>query len=164
MKPEGRFPIEIIPVIDLKQGQVVRARAGERDRYVPIVTPLSPTSDPVDVARGLLAVTQASHLYVADLDAIEGGGHNLAGIRRLAEAFPKMALWVDAGTATLEQAQTFLKARLGRLVLGSESQVDTQLLKQLAGEVVLSLDFRGERFVGPRAIGMIRCSGRIPSS
>jgi phosphoribosylformimino-5-aminoimidazole carboxamide ribotide isomerase len=152
LKPEGRFPIEIVPVIDLKQGQVVRARAGERDRYVPIVTPLSPTSDPVDVARGLLAVTPASHLYVADLDAIEGGGHNLADIRRLAEAFPEMALWVDAGTATLEQAQAFLKARLGRLVLGSESQVDTQLLKALAGEVVLSLDFRGERFVGPRAI------------
>jgi uncharacterized protein related to proFAR isomerase len=36
--------MEIIPVIDLKGGLVVRARMGQRDRYRPIETPLSPTS------------------------------------------------------------------------------------------------------------------------
>src|SRR4051794_1159067 len=46
--------MEIIPVIDLKDGTVVRARMGRRDQYQPIVTPLSPTSDPLDVARALL--------------------------------------------------------------------------------------------------------------
>jgi phosphoribosylformimino-5-aminoimidazole carboxamide ribotide isomerase len=65
--------MEIIPVIDVMGGVVVRARMGQRDRYRPIATPLSATSDPVDVARGLLAVHAFKTLYVADLDAIAGG-------------------------------------------------------------------------------------------
>ena len=36
--------IEVIPVIDLKGGAVVRARHGSRHSYVPIVTPLARTS------------------------------------------------------------------------------------------------------------------------
>jgi phosphoribosylformimino-5-aminoimidazole carboxamide ribotide isomerase len=149
--PNSRF-VEIVPVVDLKQGQVVRARAGERDRYAPIVTPLSPTADPVDGACGLLAVAPARHLYIADLDAIEGRGQDIASVRRLAKAFPGTTLWIDAGIASLSQAQTFLGEGLGRLVLGSESQADTALLRALAGQAVLSLDFRGDRFVGPDAI------------
>ena len=33
--------MEIIPVLDLKGGVVVRARMGERHLYAPIVTPLA---------------------------------------------------------------------------------------------------------------------------
>jgi phosphoribosylformimino-5-aminoimidazole carboxamide ribotide isomerase len=64
--------VEIIPVVDLKGGVVVRARMGRREEYRPIETPLAPTSDPVDVARGLLSVHPFATLYVADLDAIAG--------------------------------------------------------------------------------------------
>ena len=152
MQPSSSRPVEIVPVIDLKQGHVVRARAGERDRYAPIVTPLSPTSDPVDVARGLLAVSPAHHLYIADLDAIEGHGRDMSSIRRLAKAFPDVTLWIDAGIATPAQAQVFLDEDIGKLVLGSESQSDTDLLRAMAGKAVLSLDFRGAYFVGPDAI------------
>ena len=35
--------MEIIPVVDLKGGVVVRARMGQREEYRPIETPLSPT-------------------------------------------------------------------------------------------------------------------------
>src|SRR4029453_4474178 len=48
--------VEIIPVVDLKGGAVVRARMGRRAEYRPIETPLAATSDPVNVARGLLSV------------------------------------------------------------------------------------------------------------
>ncbi len=47
--------MEIVPVIDLKGAAVVRARLGRRAEYRPIETRLSPTSDPVDVAGGLLS-------------------------------------------------------------------------------------------------------------
>ena len=35
------MPLEIVPVIDLKGGAVVRAKAGDRAHYQPIVTPLA---------------------------------------------------------------------------------------------------------------------------
>jgi hypothetical protein len=35
-------------VLDLRGGLVVRARAGDRDAYAPIVTPLSPGSAPTE--------------------------------------------------------------------------------------------------------------------
>src|SRR5437868_40616 len=78
--------MEIIPVIDLKGGVVVRARMGQRDQYRPIETPLSPTSDPVDVVRGLLSVSALRTLYVADLDAIERKGDARAALARVGSA------------------------------------------------------------------------------
>ncbi len=62
--------MRVIPVLDLLGGKVVRARMGDRASYRPIESPLSPTSDAVDVVRGLLAVHPFQTLYVADLDAI----------------------------------------------------------------------------------------------
>ena len=64
----------IIPALDLKGGAVVHARGGARAEYRPIETPLGAADEPVALARALLAVTGSSVLYIADLDAIEGGG------------------------------------------------------------------------------------------
>src|SRR5262245_59140568 len=75
--------MKIIPVIDLMDGLVVRARMGRRDLYRPITTPLSPTSEPIDVARGLRSVHPFDTLYVADLDAIQGRGDHDAVLRQL---------------------------------------------------------------------------------
>jgi phosphoribosylformimino-5-aminoimidazole carboxamide ribotide isomerase len=143
--------MHIVPVIDLKGGAVVRARLGQRDHYRPIETPLSPTADPVDVARGLLALHPFTTLYLADLDAIMGDGDNGAAIARLRTACPDLTLWVDNGIADHARAAAWLDAGLGRLVLGSESQSDAGLLRRFAGDsrIVLSLDYRGTDFIGP---------------
>jgi len=146
--------MEIIPVLDLKGGVVVRARMGERHLYAPIVTPLAATSDPLDVACGLLAVHPFSTLYVADLDAIEGGSDNGAALRRITHGCPGVSLWVDNGIADAAAAAGWLDAGLGSLVLGSETQQDAALVRARAGDdrVVLSLDFRGDAFQGPADI------------
>jgi HisA/HisF family protein len=146
--------MEVIPVLDLKQGAVVRARMGQRDQYRPIETPLSPTSDPVDVARGLLAVHPFATLYVADLDAIAGSGDNHATLARLRAAFPRLTLWVDNGICDCRRAEDWLAAGWGQLVLGSETQRDATVVRHFAGDarVALSLDFRGSSFQGPRAL------------
>jgi HisA/HisF family protein len=143
--------MNIIPVLDLRGGVVVRAQMGQRDRYRPIVSPLSPTSDPEDVTRGLLAVHAFTIFYLADLDAIEGTGGNEHVLRRLRAAFPALAFWVDNGAADAAAADRFLDADFGHLVVGSESQKDMALLRHLAGRdrTVLSLDFRGDAFQGP---------------
>ena len=146
--------MEIIPVIDVMGGVVVRARMGQRDRYRPIATPLSATSDPVDVARGLLAIHAFKTLYVADLDAIAGSEDNRAALMRLKAEFPQLTLWVDNGICERGRAQRWLAAGWGKLVLGSETQVDAALVRHLAGDsrVALSLDFRGPSFQGPPAL------------
>src|SRR5215469_5156842 len=100
--------MQIIPVLDLKNGTVVRAQLGERDRYRPIATPLAPSSDPVDVARGLLSVYPFQTLYIADLDAIEGWGNDDAAIGQLRQAFPQVSLWVDNGIADPADASAWL--------------------------------------------------------
>ncbi len=48
--------MEIIPVIDVRNGTVVHARMGRRDEYRPLETNLSRTSDPIDVVRGLFSI------------------------------------------------------------------------------------------------------------
>jgi HisA/HisF family protein len=139
----------IVPVIDLKGGVVVRARAGDRDSYAPLVTPLSPSPDPDAVARGLLAAVPARTLYVADLDAIAGRAPDHAALSRIARGCPGVELWVDGGFGDEVSARAFLAKGLGRPVLGSESQRDANAVRALGDEAVLSLDFRGEDFLGP---------------
>jgi phosphoribosylformimino-5-aminoimidazole carboxamide ribotide isomerase len=143
----------VVPVLDLRGGVVVRARAGERERYAPIVTPLSPGAAPADVARGLLSAWPARRLYVADLDAIvDGTPPDLAAMRAIAAACPGVELWVDAGFSTQAGVDAFLAAGLGRPVLGSESQADETLVRRLAGRAVLSLDSRDGLPLGPASL------------
>jgi phosphoribosylformimino-5-aminoimidazole carboxamide ribotide isomerase len=146
--------MEIIPVIDLMGGVVVHARMGHRNEYRPIATPLSPTSDPLDVTRGLMSVYPFTSIYAADLDAIEKRGSNQGALRRLRDAFPHVTLWVDNGINDRAGIEQWLGTGLGHLVLGSETMADPSLVRRYAGDqrVVLSLDFLGDSFRGPAAL------------
>ncbi len=146
--------MQAIPVIDLMGEGVVRARMGDRASYRPLESPLSPTSDPVGVVRGLLRVYPFSTLYVADLDAIQSKGDNFPTLRRIRAEFPTLQMWVDNGAADLTALEALIGANLGIPVIGSESQRDSKLMAQHRGSrrVVLSLDFRGDAFQGPREI------------
>jgi phosphoribosylformimino-5-aminoimidazole carboxamide ribotide isomerase len=164
--------MDVIPVIDLKDGVVVHARMGIRAHYRPIATPLAPSSVPLDVVGGLLSLYPFATLYVADLDAITGTGNNRNVVQSLRHAFPFLGLWVDSGIANQTAADDWLGAPgaggatgaggasgaggapgagLGDLVLGSETLIDDGLIRHFAGrpDVVLSLDFRGDAFQGP---------------
>jgi phosphoribosylformimino-5-aminoimidazole carboxamide ribotide isomerase len=146
--------LQVIPVIDLMHGQVVRARIGDRASYRPLNSRLSPTSDAVDVARGLLKVYPFPTLYVADLDAIQGRGNNVLALRRIREAFPALQMWVDNGAAASAAIEALIAADLGAPIIGSESQRDGKLIAKHQGSarIVLSLDFRGYAFQGPQEI------------
>ena len=146
--------MEVIPVIDLKDGAVVHARMGIRSAYAPIETPLSPTSRPTDVARGLLSIFPFKKFYVADLNAIENKDNNNAALKRLSLDFPELVFWVDAGIADVHHAQRWFEAGLGHLVLGSETQRDSDLIRFLCrnNRTILSLDFRGDAFLGPASL------------
>jgi phosphoribosylformimino-5-aminoimidazole carboxamide ribotide isomerase len=143
--------LDIIPVIDLRGGIVVRAIMGRRDLYKPIVTPLSATTEPLDVVSGLLRLYPFGMLYVADLDAIEGTGQNLPVLTALRREFPHLDLWTDNAASTTEAVRAWLDADRGTLVLGSESQPSSELVRAHRDEprIVLSLDFRDDGLIGP---------------
>ncbi|MGH6818914.1 MAG: HisA/HisF-related TIM barrel protein [Methylovirgula sp.] len=142
--------MDVIPVIDLKGGAVVRAERGERHLYAPIDTPLAPTSRPADVVAGFLALHEFRTIYIADLDAIEGKSDHSALISALEAAFPLVDFWVDCGIGTGAEAIAWLASHRGDLVFGSESLRDAGLITSLARRPrsLLSLDFRGEEFQG----------------
>ena len=145
----------LIPVIDLKGGVVVHARAGERAQYRPIETPLGAAHDPVGIARELLAITGSPALYVADLDAILGTGNHFDMCRELADALPGTDLWIDGGFGDVTDCAFWLP--LGaNLVVGSESllAIDNwhDLHAVFGQSLVLSLDFTSDGLRGPQAL------------
>lgn len=142
--------MDVIPVIDLKGGVVVHARGGRRNDYRPIETRLSPTSAPDDVIAGLLRVAPFRKFYVADLDAIARRGEHGDVLRGLAAGRPGIEFWVDNGAASADAIEHSLAGLGGSVVIGSESQPDTAMLRRVRdhSRVLLSLDFRGEGFCG----------------
>ena len=146
--------MKVIPVIDLKGGQVVHAQRGERDSYRPVRSQLCHGSEPLDVVAGLLTVYPFATLYVADLDAIQARGDNIASIRQIRQEFPALRLWVDNGLAEGAACRDWLAQDLSELVLGSEAQRDREILHALSDDaarehLILSLDYRDDRFLGP---------------
>lgn len=102
----------LIPVIDLMQGQVVRALRGDRQHYRPIVSQLCRGSEPVAVAAALVRHCASTRVYLADLDALTGGSAQAALIAELLQALPETEFWVDAGFASAAAAAR-LRDRIG---------------------------------------------------
>lgn len=148
--------MEIIPVIDLKGGLVVHARRGDRRRYAPLASRLCRSSEPLAVARALVARCAARTLYVADLDAITGVAEHGAVVHALLDDMPQVDIWLDAGFRTPERIERMASARITP-VLGSESITDVThylRLRALAPNAVLSLDRRGEEVLGPAELAV----------
>jgi phosphoribosylformimino-5-aminoimidazole carboxamide ribotide isomerase len=143
--------LDIIPVIDLRHGLVVRAVMGRRELYRPIETPLSRTAQAEDVVLGLRTLHDFKALYIADLDAIEGTGDNTGVVTRLRERFAHLDIWTDNGIAARNAIRAWLDEDRGTLVLGSESQASGALARSFRDDprLVLSLDFRDSVFQGP---------------
>jgi len=148
-------------VIDLQRGQVVRGVRGERHLYRPIVSRLAAGSVPCDIARALRAAAPPPEgrepvLYLADLDAIQGGPMQVPVLLALLRDQPDLCLWLDAGFAGPGAVRT-LRGLLGaaaarvRPVYGSESLGSAGALDELGADpqAILSLDSRLERPLDP---------------
>ena len=140
--------MRIIPVIDLKDRQVVHARQGQRDQYQAISTPLCPTADLDSVLQAYLGLYAFDTFYVADLNAIQGDPAHQAMLTRLLQRYPKLSFWIDSGY----QAQPTLFQNYANYtpVLGSESYQhdNVQQLAQFQKRYILSLDFAGAQALG----------------
>jgi len=151
--------MDLIPVLDLRAGQVVHARRGERGRYAPIESALCAGADPVDLACALVALTGTRTLYLADLDGVLEARPQVAVLRRLLTALPGLDWWIDAGWRRREEAWR-LRDALGAgaeamvPVYGTESLADLAALEALHDDprAVLSLDRRDARPMDPAGL------------
>jgi phosphoribosylformimino-5-aminoimidazole carboxamide ribotide isomerase len=143
--------MEIIPVIDLMQGQVVHARYGQRQHYQAIQSALTDSSQPFAIVAALLELYPFKRLYVADLDAIRGLGNHLATIVEIARQYPQLEIWLDAGIGNSTSLAIWQELRLTH-VIGSENLLSSfdlaEISQQLQGNLVLSLDFNQTGFLG----------------
>ena len=146
--------MNLIPVIDLARGHVVHARGGLRETYQPLQSSLCRSCEPLDVVAGLLDLHPFTHLYIADLDAIQGHPVQSSILRKLHEYFPTLELWIDTGIRNADHFQSLKRLVPVTPVLGSETLSDTTLLEQLSDHdaAILSLDFQDQTFLGPAAV------------
>ncbi|MDE2578615.1 MAG: histidine biosynthesis protein [Hyphomicrobiales bacterium] len=144
--------MEVIPVIDLMGGCVVRARAGERASYRAIETPLAAGAAPRDIVKGLLTLHDFRTLYVADLDAIERRGDHRRVICGLRDAFSSLTIWVDDGAGDAAAIARWRGQARIVPVLGSESLPAPDVVRTAGETAILSLDFRGDDFLGAPAL------------
>jgi len=91
----------VIPVMDIKNGEVVRAVAGNRDKYKPIKSPLLSNADPLDFVNRFTSEFNFNLFYIADLDAITGQGSNSLVIEKLLSS-TTANYWLDAGYRTMD--------------------------------------------------------------
>jgi phosphoribosylformimino-5-aminoimidazole carboxamide ribotide isomerase len=144
----ARWRRQIIPVVDLLNGQVVRGVSGRREEYRPVVSCLTPSAEPLAVARAFWKGFSLNLLYLADLDAIRGAPPAVATYRALrSDGF---RLWVDAGIRQPEDARPLAEAGVRGIVAGLETLSGAEALHALCqtygnNRVIFSLDLKGGR-------------------
>jgi phosphoribosylformimino-5-aminoimidazole carboxamide ribotide isomerase len=142
--------MRIVPVLDVMGGVVVRGVGGRRHEYRPVVSRLTPSCTPIDVARAFRQQLGCVKLYLADLDAIGGGepGWDLYDTLHRAG----FSLWVDAGVRDAAGAWGVVAAGVEGVVIGLETiRGPTELARACAaldGRVIFSLDLKGGQPLG----------------
>lgn len=143
----------ILPVLDLMQGQIVRGIAGRREEYLPIVSKLVDSAEPLAVARALQTHFGFSEFYLADLDAIRGGLPDLATYQQLQDA--GLRLWIDAGLRTHKDRtlKMLIVANVAGVIVGLESLAVPEELRHIIARVgservAFSLDLKAGKPLG----------------
>jgi phosphoribosylformimino-5-aminoimidazole carboxamide ribotide isomerase len=146
--------VRVIPVLDLKAGLAVHAVRGQRDAYAPVKSVLARSADPLDLGRALVTRLGAKDCYVADLDAIARVGDHRQAIHDLAGL--GLRVWLDAGIASVDDAERARSLGAARIIVGTETLTDPRdlaaMVTALGGEstssCILSLDLHEGRLRG----------------
>jgi len=131
--------MQVIPSIDLWQGNVVRLRQGRYDEVTVYA------EDPVALARGWRGV--AARLHIVDLaGAKDGHAVQTELIRRIADAFGA-GVQVGGGVRSLQTVHDYFALGVERVVLGTAAVSDPELVRAACraypGRVILALDAKG---------------------
>ena len=137
---EETMKIQIIPAIDLMEGQCVRLAQGKRESKVIY------SNNPIRVAEKWRELG-ASRLHIVDLDgAFAGKPQNtetIAGIRNAVS----MKIEVGGGIRTPEHIRNYVNMGIDYLILGTRAFQDRSWLKdqinQYKDRIIVGLDAKG---------------------
>jgi len=145
-RPAGRLSVaasvrsamELLPAIDLHQGQAVRLVQGDFDRS-------STYGDPEALARSFVD-RGARWLHVVDLDAARSGRPVHRDLVKALARSVDVPVQTGGGVRSLADVEDLLAAGLARVVLGTAALEDPGLAVAAAtrhpGRVALGLDYR----------------------
>ena len=132
--------MQLIPAIDLKQGQCVRLRQGRMDDATVF------SSDPVAMAEHWQR-QGGRILHIVDLDgAFAGLPKNRQLIQDMVAAVGDMPVQVGGGIRSLEIIEAYLQVGVSRVIVGTKAIEDFEFLVNAAErfpqQVLLGLDAR----------------------
>jgi phosphoribosylformimino-5-aminoimidazole carboxamide ribotide isomerase len=131
------FPeFEVVPAVDVQDGQVVQLVGGERGTG-------KAYGDPVEAAEGWVE-QGADTLHLVDLDgAFEGERANAAAIEAVVDAVD-VETQLGGGIRTVDDATGLLDAGVDRVILGTAAVEDPDIVAEISeefpGSVLVSLD------------------------
>lgn len=148
----------IIPVLDLKDGLVVRGIRGERDSYLPVKSRLASSAEFTDILKAFYQVFGLREFYIADLDALMSGGKKnqlalLAGREKI--NLPQLSLMVDAGICNAAGAAEVYQTGVEKVIIGTETLPSFSTLNEIiqAGvdprRLVVSIDTKNRHVLSP---------------
>ncbi len=120
----------VVPVMDLRAGQCVHAKAGRRAEYRPLVSVLTQrAAEPLELAGAYHNRIGAESIYVADLDAILDDRPNWNLMKQLSKC--GAAIWADVGVRTSARAVTAFEAGVETIVIGLETLTGPDSLREI---------------------------------
>ena len=130
--------MQIIPAIDLKDGQCVRLRKGVMDDSTVF------SNDPVAVARQWVE-QGAQRLHLVDLNgAFAGKPVNGEVVTAIAKAFPELPIQIGGGIRSAEIIRHYLEAGVSFVIIGTkavkEPQFVTDMCREFPGTIIVGLD------------------------
>jgi phosphoribosylformimino-5-aminoimidazole carboxamide ribotide isomerase len=130
--------MQVIPAIDLKDGQCVRLRQGVMEDSTVF------SDDPVAMARRW-ADQGARRLHLVDLNgAFEGEPVNASAVRAIAAALPSMPIQIGGGIRDLETISAYLSAGVEFVIIGTmavrEPAFVTAACEAFPGHVIVGID------------------------
>ncbi|KAF3982806.1 MAG: hypothetical protein HFP81_10740 [Methylococcales symbiont of Hymedesmia sp. n. MRB-2018] len=133
--------MNLIPVIDLKEGVVVSALQGKRNIYQPIKSTLSSSPSIEDILQGFLSIYPFKRFYIADINAITDSGNNQQLIDKLINQYSSIEFWLDNGKKIQQLSLSNDDKYIS--VIGSECQNTMDFYSEIEKikQTILSLDF-----------------------
>lgn len=136
--------MKIIPVLDLKDGEVVIGKPGERSSYAPVESKLTDSSKPLQVATAFKEKLGLRSFYLADLNSIMDEGDNFSVIKRIKKGL-EVNLIADLGIKKRSDLENKIISFLDRIVVASETVEDLKLFSEALSrfdkdKVIASID------------------------
>lgn len=130
--------MQVIPAIDLKEGQCVRLKQGRMQDATVF------SDKPVEMA-GQWIEQGTERLHIVDLDgAFAGKPQNFVAIEEIAKAFPDLTLQVGGGIRDEETIQRYLDIGVRYVILGTKAVREPHMVNDFClsfpGHIIVGLD------------------------